>query len=88
MKKGLKGRIRARGSSVLARVKARLRKGWCKMLVTHQVHTEHEVLKWLALLALAAALTVIFARQIHGTYQVFTGCSPPSVTWYDSSIER
>jgi hypothetical protein len=37
------------------------------MLVTRQVHTEHEVLKWMALLALAAALIVIFARQIHGT---------------------
>jgi hypothetical protein len=57
------------------------------MLVTRQVHTEHEVLKWLALLALAAALTVIFARQIHGTYHLLTGSSPPSVTVFDSSIE-
>jgi hypothetical protein len=57
------------------------------MLVTRQVHSEHEVLKWLALLALAAALIFIFARQIHGTYLGSTGISAPVASEWRSSIE-
>jgi hypothetical protein len=57
------------------------------MLVTRQVHSEHEVLKWLALLALAAALTFIFARQIHGTYFGSTGVSTPVVTEFAPTSE-
>ena len=57
------------------------------MLVTRELHSEHEVLKWLAQLTLAAALTCIFARQIHGTYYGASGASTPPVPASLSSIE-
>jgi hypothetical protein len=57
------------------------------MLVTRQLHSEHEVLKWLALLTLAAALTFIFARQIHGTYCGANGAATPPVPVSLSSFE-
>ncbi len=59
------------------------------MLITRHVHSEHEMLKWLALLALAATLTVIFARQIHGTCSGLTGSALlTSVVAAESCVDR
>ena len=58
------------------------------MLVTRQIHTEHEMLKWLALLALAATLTVIFARQIHGAAGPLTRHMLPLDACWSTPVDR